>query len=145
VLEAIVGGKRTTCLLNHDFIVLLRNTEWTRNKQDEINHSYKLLTAFKVVSEDVYGSLPRMGKVTNTISVSWRVNLAISRSTTVRVSSLFANCLQRNGCFSLEIRSQSHGLGRKNNRGAVTLPTPKVGEHSQQCLLGGRQHCQVRR
>jgi len=86
----------------HDIIVLLRRTERTRNKQEEINHSYKLLTAFRVVPDDVCGSFAGMGKATNTISVSWSVNFATSRRTNVRVSSLFADCLQCNGCFSLE-------------------------------------------
>lgn len=96
------------------------------------------LNGLQVVPDDVYGSFARIGKATNTISVSWSVNLATSRRTNVRVSSLLADCLQCNGCFSLESDHSRKDWGRKNSGGAVTLPTPKIGEHSHNsvCWVG---------
>jgi hypothetical protein len=86
-------------------VVSLSFTQWTWNT----NYSYKLLTTFKVVCKVIHNSLPPT--TVNTICITSHTNLCHLTSNCCQKSSLFANRLPCNACFSLGIISQPHRLG----------------------------------
>ena len=67
-----VGGKQTTHLLNHGFIVSLLCTEQNIEKRDNTNYSYKLIQPSK---QSLRLSMVCMGKVANTSGITWCANL----------------------------------------------------------------------
>jgi len=73
--EPLVGGNRTKCLFINGPILLFWHTEWIWDKYCSTNCYYNTWTTLKVMPEIVYGSLPKMWKVANKITVTWRANL----------------------------------------------------------------------
>lgn len=75
VEEPLVGGKCTTCLFVNGPILLFWHTEWMWNKDYSTDYHCNIWTNLNIVSEVVYVSLPKMGKLANKIIVTWRANL----------------------------------------------------------------------
>jgi hypothetical protein len=63
---------KTWKVLKPVVIAVLWHTEWTRNKEYNINYSHKQLATFKVVPKFVSGSPPMMQ---NTTSITWCTNM----------------------------------------------------------------------